>query len=761
MNKNILLLAYVFPPYPGIGGRRWAKFAKYLSRRGYTVHVICSENPFDEQSNWTKDVENNPNIILYPLSPKYPKILLEKPQTISEKISYRLNYFGINLMVKGSPYERALAWKTAMIDLASEIIFRYKIINIIATGAPFRILHHSLELKKKFPASNLIVDFRDQWTDNDSFFGYKELPGRKLKYEKMLEREVLQNASYVLTVSDQMTSNLKLRSGKSNATFKTLHNGFDEDDVPVLKTPIPEGRKIKMVFSGNVYNEIEHIFFPFLDMIKNMEKEFSTTLSVRFVGTCPKKYVDYVKENKISIITFSAQVPLKEALLEIQSSDYCLLFLNDDHTFSMSTKFMEYLAMRKMVIVFSNPGMLHEYVSKNKIGFSCRLDTIESDFRGILKAHADKENFFNPQFDTTQFNINRLTDELQGILLPNAEFLSLENRIKKNIIYTFDYELFLGAKSGTVDICLIQPVNKILKLLNEYNNRGIFFVDTTYLLKLKEEKKPEAVRDFKKISLQLQQMVKGGHYVYPHLHPHWLDAKYSVDLHQWQLLNLNKYSFNSLSIEERANLFQSSIDLLKEILLPVKPDYQIDGYRAGGWTIQPFTDFKPYFLKYGLKYDFTVLPGSYMKSSAQNYNFIDSPSNFIYRFQDDIVIENENGEFVEFTISRLKTRKLIRLLNRIFLKALPSKFKLNGDGASVIREDMHVESVSDYHMVSFELLTFVLLPSYLDYIKKNNYMQFISHSKMMSRHHFYNFKLFVEKTNKLYDVESDFKKIKF
>ena len=38
--KHVLLISYSYPPYPGIGGRRWAKFSKYLSRLGFVIHVI-------------------------------------------------------------------------------------------------------------------------------------------------------------------------------------------------------------------------------------------------------------------------------------------------------------------------------------------------------------------------------------------------------------------------------------------------------------------------------------------------------------------------------------------------------------------------------------------------------------------------------------------------------------------------------------------------------------------------------------------------
>ncbi len=53
---------------------------------------------------------------------------------------------------------------------------------------------------------------------------------------------------------------------------------------------------------------------------------------------------------------------------------------------------------------------------------------------------------------------------------------------KKLLLITFDYELFLGEKSGTVQQCLIDPTDKLLDLLGKYAFKALFFIDTVYIL---------------------------------------------------------------------------------------------------------------------------------------------------------------------------------------------------------------------------------------------------------------------------------------
>jgi len=214
---------------------------------------------------------------------------------------------------------------------------------------------------------------------------------------------------------------------------------------------------------------------------------------------------------------------------------------------------------------------------------------------------------------------------------------------KKNILLTFDHELFLGTKSGSVDYCMIKPTNELQKIFNEFKiQKAIFFLDTTYLSCLKTHSKIRSFqKDFEKIKSNIHFLLDNGHYIFPHIHPHWLDAKYING--NWVLKNLKKYTFNACSIKERKKIWEESISILKEF--NVESYHPIDSFRAGGWSIQPFKDYKPFFEKYGILNDFTVLPESYTHSNAQNFDFTSISSNSIYRFEYEVTKPVKNGKF--------------------------------------------------------------------------------------------------------------------
>ena len=118
----------------------------------------------------------------------------------------------------------------------------------------------------------------------------------------------------------------------------------------------------------------------------------------------------------------------------------------------------------------------------------------------------------------------------------------MENGFSK-ILLTFDVELFFGQKSGTLENCIIEPSERILKELEKSSAVGTFFIDASYLLFLKEYSLKD---DLKKIELLINRIESVNCEVGLHIHPHWIDASYSK-MGNCQFNSYNNYSINSFA----------------------------------------------------------------------------------------------------------------------------------------------------------------------------------------------------------------------
>lgn len=341
---------------------------------------------------------------------------------------------------------------------------------------------------------------------------------------------------------------------------------------------------------------------------------------------------------------------------------------------------------------------------------------------------------------------------------------------EKTLLFTFDYELFLGERSGDVIESVITPTQDVLNILDEYKIKAIFFVDTTWLIKLKELSAiyPSCKNKLQLISSQLINIVKEGHDVFPHLHPHWMDAIYNADKDEFNLNNIAKYRINQLSKEEREKLFDESIAILKQIINPDLPDYKINGFRAGGWSIQPFEDFKSSFQKHGIVYDFSVMPLVYQFTDAQHFDFSTCVKNSIYRFNQNVEEADMNGEFIEITSDIIYIEPWKKFIEKIYLKFL---YKVLHDSTHLKGVGVHSHEVNKkakspfginlattkYERVSIELLTRIKLSSYKKLISNQEFVQFVSHPKILTNHNIKMLKCLLKFAVEHYQINSDFR----
>ena len=80
-HRKVLLVSYIFPPFPGVGGRRWAKFSRELAKRDYEVFVVATQNPFKTESQWMEDIRHDRIHVEY-IPMGFPKDLLIKPKSL-------------------------------------------------------------------------------------------------------------------------------------------------------------------------------------------------------------------------------------------------------------------------------------------------------------------------------------------------------------------------------------------------------------------------------------------------------------------------------------------------------------------------------------------------------------------------------------------------------------------------------------------------------------------------------------------------------
>lgn len=248
-------------------------------------------------------------------------------------------------------------------------------------------------------------------------------------------------------------------------------------------------------------------------------------------------------------------------------------------------------------------------------------------------------------------------------------------------IITFDYELFFGSDSGSVDNCILRPTERLETLLNSYNIKATFFVDVGYLVRAEELKCD--LDSINNVKAQIQQLHLDGHDIQLHIHPHWQESTWEQG--KWYF-NLSKYKLSDFSIEEAAKIIRRYSSALRDLI-----DVHPVAFRAGGWCIQPFSHFSSALYEAGIRIDSTVYIGGKNASAIQGFDFHDAPSLPYWRFENDPLEVDSKGSFIELPISSASINPLffwrlaiIRMLGR-------KRHSSFGDGSAVSMSRMQLK----------------------------------------------------------------------
>ncbi len=245
-----------------------------------------------------------------------------------------------------------------------------------------------------------------------------------------------------------------------------------------------------------------------------------------------------------------------------------------------------------------------------------------------------------------------------------------------NIYITFDYELFHGIKSGSVEHSLIEPTNRIEEILNKYNVKGTFFVDTTYICKLNKIKDCDAQlnESFTKICKQLKKLADNGHSIQLHIHPQWFYSEYKNG--KWNV-NTEYFKISSCPPKDIDKMFDEGIKLIESIT-----NKKCIAYRAGGYSIQTLPNYAELLIKHKIKIDSSCLCGKKVLSKYQSYDFTKIKYSDIYTFNDDITLKDKhgNGRIIELPIYTMPTNNIIFAYKKTKYKGTVIKF---GDGSAI------------------------------------------------------------------------------
>lgn len=395
--KRVLIVSHTFPPADGIGGRRWAKFAKYLKQKDVEIEVVSAKLPEAAAQSWLEDVKE---IKQYHYRHRYPTILSKTPRSIFQKLSYRFALTRALIKADGSPYDRAIYNKNAFLEILDERLKTFKPDALIVSSPPVNLVFYAAKIRSKYPDIQFIADFRDPWLDGN-FYGYGNLRPKALEAEKAKENLIVGEFDKIVSPWQLVVDGFSQRYPSKHTNIQLLPHGWDQDDIRIDKSLKSE---LDLIYGGNLYKGFE----PLLAFLFRFSEEKRLKIEVYSKSEVPERLL-----NSAGTMKVRNAIPVKEFFKRIQQSKYLLLLIPEGLKDGFPTKILEFAATGKPILAVGHAGTLSELIIQKGLGTFVALDKLEEDFEQALN------NLSKLKPDRTWVESHRLdkvTDQLIELL---------------------------------------------------------------------------------------------------------------------------------------------------------------------------------------------------------------------------------------------------------------------------------------------------------------------------------------------------------
>ncbi len=407
-DKNVLFVAYEFPPRGESGVQRSAKFVKYLPDFGYRPLVLTAAEK--EIDALTRSIDHS---LLEDVRQATvfscrgaEHLLIRLPDKI-ELLRRLLKFCFL-------PDRNVLAWLPQAKRMAVQIAEAYPIDVIYTSVSPFSsgLLGRKL---KKILGVPWVVDFRDPWADDPGRFWSTKLHYR---IEARQERRVVEAADAVVVVTPTMKQLMVARYPQQAGKVHVITNGFDAADFAACGNGAPTSSKLRIGFTGRLMDHdrftirgsrgpltrfwMSRITFrhSFTDLsthspgyllravraLLDERPELEDKISLSFAGIFGERNEDLVRElglqDAVSVLGY---LPHAESIRLLMESDVLFLPMkrSTDGTRSpnYSGKIFEYMAAKRPILAAVPEGDARDLVKQARAGWCvdpCDVGAIKS-----------------------------------------------------------------------------------------------------------------------------------------------------------------------------------------------------------------------------------------------------------------------------------------------------------------------------------------------------------------------------------------------
>lgn len=354
--KKVLVISYYFPPM-GMGGvQRITKFVRYLPDFGWepVVFTVRDVVYYAREDSLLEEVKGQRVIrteSLDPLRILWRTLKARSHKKEMEKVhksSALTEVLNRNVFPWVFVPDSKILWLPFLIMAVRRFLRSHDMDLIFTTSPPHSAHLAGLWLKRK-TGLPWVADFRDNWSAEP----YEKSPTPvHLSVSRWMAHRVVRGPDHVVTVSEPITNDLALRSGRALEDCTTLPNGYDKSDFRGIRSVPAE--KFTITYCGTLSPILNpNVFLRGLAEAIRIRTDLKRRLRMRFVGVDIGIDLGGIvhRYGLNDVVEYVGYVQHQESIRYLMNSDMLFLTIRGDMGEGMITgKIFEYLASGKPIL---------------------------------------------------------------------------------------------------------------------------------------------------------------------------------------------------------------------------------------------------------------------------------------------------------------------------------------------------------------------------------------------------------------------------
>lgn len=355
--REVLFIAYYYPPLGGAGSVRPLQFTKYLPSYGWSPSILSVRNDLH-----------------YPKDPSLMSSILKKMRVGR---GYRLPiYSTIRKIARGplrlqpllySFFDAQYDWVPCAIRTGKKMIESGEYEAIIATAPPYSALRVAAALKKKYKIP-IIADLRDPYSTNE----FMTWPTKwHKKFYSLYERKILASFDHLITTNESHSEDLSEILKQSKKRITMITNGYDPEDF-AGEGKNQRGDRFVIGYVGSIYGKLSpRPFFKSLKLALTRRPAMRDLTDVIFVGKMQHDYITNEAERMEvgDLVSIRGFVTHKEAISFLHEC-HVLVQFGGMVSRSFPAKIFEYAASGRPTLSFDNPDVFGDFITRNGLATS-------------------------------------------------------------------------------------------------------------------------------------------------------------------------------------------------------------------------------------------------------------------------------------------------------------------------------------------------------------------------------------------------------